>query len=62
MQQCIKNLFRIYMKLNMFRATHRHHQEPKTAQAASGFAYVCKTRGCLCSFSLLMMGGVSSET
>ena len=50
-----------------------HHQEPKTAQAASGFAYVegyrtCpttfhvwKTRGCLCSFRLLMMGGVSLE-
>ena len=88
-----------------------HHQEPKTAQAASGFAYVegcrtyscwtlsgsvyatwqrsyscwtlsgsvyatwqrsttarpttfhvCKTRGCLCSFRLLMMGGVPPET
>jgi len=67
-----------------------HHQEPKTAQAASGFAYVgsfrtwccwmlsdtwkrrttsrpttfhvCKTRGCLCSFRLLMMGCVSPET
>ena len=24
--------------------------------------HVCKTRGCLCSFRLLMMGGVSSET
>ena len=24
------------MKLNMFRATNRHHQEPKTAIAASG--------------------------
>jgi len=23
MQQCIKILFRIYMKLNMFRTTHR---------------------------------------
>jgi len=63
-----------------------HHQEPKTALAASGFAYVegcwtvvaghwqcpatthpatfyiCKTRGCQCSFRLLMMGGVSPET
>jgi len=62
-----------------------YHQEPKTAQAASGFAYVescwtcgwwtlsgsvrflttfhvCKTRGCLCSFRLLMIGGVSPET
>jgi len=92
-----------------------HHQEPKTTQAASGFAYVegcrtyscwtlsdsvrylvlhtwkfvgrtvvgrcqiayatwqrpttvrptvfhvCKTRGCLCSFKLLMMSGVSPE-
>jgi hypothetical protein len=24
--------------------------------------YACKTRGCLCSFRLLMMGGVSPET
>jgi len=24
--------------------------------------HVCKTRGCLCSFRLLMMGGVSPET
>ena len=78
-----------------------HHQEHKTPQAASGFAYVegcrtcscwtfsgsvwegalhltatwqrpttarrtafhvCKTRGCLWSFRLLMMGGVSPET
>ena len=88
MQQCIKILFQIYMKLNKFRATHRpssgaqnftsslwfcirgrlldgvvtgqcqvqyekvqstaHHQEPKTAIAASGFAYVegCWTCSC----------------
>ena len=59
-----------------------HHQEPKTALAASGFSYVkgcwmCrwwtpftrpttshtwKTRGCQCSFRLLMMGGMSPET
>jgi len=63
-----------------------HHQEPKTAQAASGFCiregcrtcscwtlsgsvtlpdfhfHVSKTRGCLCSFRLLMMDGVSPET
>jgi len=52
-----------------------HHQEPKTALATSGFAYVegcwpyscwtltvCKIRGCYCSFRLLMMGGVSPET
>jgi len=39
MQQCIKSLlFHIYMQLNMFWAT--HHQEPKTALAASGFSYV----------------------
>jgi len=31
----------------MFRVTHRHHREPNTAQAASGFAYV---EGCwMCS-------------
>jgi len=28
------------MKLNMFWAAHAHHQEPKTALAASGFSYV----------------------
>ena len=64
-----------------------NHQEPKTALAASSFAYVegwwtcgwwtlsgsavvghpttfhvCKTRGYFCSFSLLIMGGVSPET
>ena len=48
MQQCIKILlFHIYMKLNMFRATHRPLAEPKTVLAASGFAYVegCWTCG-----------------
>jgi len=41
MQQCIKILlFHIYMKLNMFWRHTAHHQEPKTALAASGFAYV----------------------
>ena len=45
-----------------------HHQESKTALAASGFSYVegywtCSwTRGCQCSFRLLIMGGVSPET
>jgi hypothetical protein len=92
MQQCIK----ILLSLTLNEAQHisgdtAHHQEPKIAQAASGFAYVegcrtcscwtlsgsidtlpdnvqqpstvlCKTRGCLCSFRLLMMGGVSPET
>jgi hypothetical protein len=85
-----------YFKWSSRRFGHTaHHQEPKTAQAASGFACVkdcrrcsccnvvrqrqlpdnvqqlhvrqpstvlCKTRGCLCSFRLLMMGGVSPET
>ena len=36
-----------------------YHQEPKTALAASGW---WKTRGCQCSFRLLMMGRVSPET
>jgi hypothetical protein len=41
MQQCIKILlFRIYIKLNMFQQHTDHHQEPKTAPAASGFSYV----------------------
>jgi hypothetical protein len=39
-QQCIKILFQIYMKLNMFRGHTAYHQEPKTALRASGFAYV----------------------
>ena len=42
-------LFHIYVKLSMFRATHTaHHQEPKTALAAYGFAHVegCWTCGC----------------
>jgi hypothetical protein len=61
-----------------------HHQEPKTALAASSFSYVkgcwmCqarqrppstrpttfhvkKTRGCQCSYRLLMIGCVSPET
>jgi fumarate reductase subunit D len=45
MQQCIKTLlFRIYIKLNMFRATHR----PSSALTASGFLYVegCWTCSC----------------
>jgi hypothetical protein len=74
MQQCIKILlFHIYMKLNMFRAKRAHHQEPKTALAASGVSYVegCWTcgwwtlSGTVChqpSFRVLLMGGVSPET
>jgi len=35
MQQCINILlFHIYLKLNMFQATHRPSSEPKTALAA----------------------------
>ena len=45
MQQCIKIL--LFLILNEaqtgFGRHTAHHQEPKTAQAASGFAYV---RGC----------------
>ena len=47
MQQCIKIL--LFLILNeapiCFRQHTTHHQEPKTAQAASGFAYVegCQT-------------------
>jgi len=80
-------LFHIYMKLTCFGRHTAHHQEPKTALAASGLAYmegcwmcgcwmltsvqqlhvkttfhIWKTRGCQCSFRLLMMGGVSPET
>ena len=35
-------------------------QRPTTARPTT--LHVCKTRGCLCSFRLLMMGGVSPET
>ena len=33
---------------------------PATTHPAT--LHVCKTRGCYCSFRLLMMGGVSPET
>jgi len=49
MPQCIRIfLFHIYMKLTMFRATHRPSSEPKTALAASGFACLegCWTCSC----------------
>jgi hypothetical protein len=42
---CQNLLFHIYMKLNVFRA---HYQEPKTALAASGFAYVEDCWTCVC--------------
>jgi len=60
MQQCIKILFYFYMKLNMFRATHRPSlgaynctsslwfcircQRPATTRPTN--LHVCKTRGC----------------
>jgi hypothetical protein len=37
---------------------HRH----RTATTRPTTLHVCKTRGCQCSFRLLMMGGVSPET
>ena len=40
MPQCIRILFHIYTKLNMFGGHTAHHQEPKTAVAVSGFAYM----------------------
>jgi hypothetical protein len=79
MQQCIKILlFRIYMKLSMFRATHppiirslKLHWQPlvfhtwkvvgRVVGGRSATFHVCKTRGCQCSFKLLMMGDVSPE-
>jgi hypothetical protein len=48
MQQCIKILFRICMKLNMFRATPRPSSGTKTALSASGFAYVEGSWTCSC--------------
>ena len=73
MQQCIDFYYSIFIWSSTCFGRHTaHHQEPKTALAASGFSYnqphvqttfyVCKTRGCQCSFRLLMMGGVSPET
>jgi hypothetical protein len=41
MQQCIKMLlFHIFIKLNVFRATHRPSLGARTVLAASGFSYV----------------------
>jgi len=51
-------LFRIYMKLNMFRACAWQH--PPTTRPTT--FHVWKTRGCQCSFRLLMMGSVSPKT
>jgi hypothetical protein len=70
MQKRIKILwFHIYMKLNMFRVTHcppspdgTHctWQRPPTTRP-NNLPHM-KTRGCQCSFRLLMMDGVSPET
>jgi len=81
MRQSIKMYYSIFIcSSTCFGRNTAHHQEPKSALAASGFAYVvvgrcqrpattrpttfhvCKTRGCQCSFRLLMLGGVSPET
>ena len=54
-------LFHIYMKLNMCQAQYDcAWQRPPTARPTT--FHVWKTRGCQCSFRLLMMGGVSPET
>jgi len=82
MQQCIKIYYSIFIwRSTCFGQHTAHHQEPKTALAASGLRAwkvvgCCgcwtpttsnnlphtQTRGCQCSFRLLMMGGVSPET
>jgi hypothetical protein len=60
MQHCIKILlFHIYMKLNMFRAQCAWQRPPTTRPTTF---HVRKTKGCQCSFRLLIMGGVSPET
>jgi len=89
MQQYIKIHYFIFIWSSTCFGRHTaHHQELKTALAASGFCisgrlldlwlldavrqrpvttrsttfHVCKTRGCQCTFRLLMMGRVSPET
>ena len=65
-----KLYFRFIWSSTCFGRHTAHHQEPKTALAASGFACVegCWTCSCwtlsgsVSSFRLLMMGGVSPET
>jgi len=44
MSQCIKILFHIYMKFNMFRPTGSAWQSPATTRPTTFHA--CKTRGC----------------
>jgi len=43
-----------------FHVAYATWQRPTTARSTT--FYVCKTRGCLCSFRLLMMGGMPPET
>jgi hypothetical protein len=59
-------LFHIYMKLSIFRPT--HHPSTLCLTMSTNYTYkqpstvLWKTRGCQCSFRLLMMGGVSPKT
>jgi hypothetical protein len=63
MQQCIKILlFHIYVRLDIFRATHRPSSGQCPPTTCPTTFHVWKTRGCQCSFGLLMMGGVPPET
>ena len=77
MQQCIKILlFLILNKAQhvsgntppIIRSLKLHkqplvlHMWEVVGCAVVGRCHVCKTRGCLCSFRLLMVGGVSPET
>jgi hypothetical protein len=48
-------LFRVHIKLNMFRATHRPSSGSQTALATSGFAYV---KGC---WTLRLLDAVSVQ-
>jgi hypothetical protein len=59
------------MKFNMFRVTHRPLSGAYNCSSSLWFCacgklldvlHACKTRGCYCSFRLLMMGVVSPET
>ena len=52
-QRIIISLFHIYMKLNMFRVTHRPLSRAKTALAASGFLYA---KGC-CTYRWRTLSG-----
>ena len=54
----------VHMTQDTHTYTHTHTwyaawQHPTTARLTT--FHVCKSRGCLCSFGLLMMGGVSPE-